>query len=81
VTDAIVLSSKVDGVMLVATSQVTGRRHLQQALSAFQAADAPVLGVIVNGASGGSSYEYYYGSKPKSSENGHSESARRRARI
>jgi non-specific protein-tyrosine kinase len=81
VTDAIVLSSKVDGVMLVATSQVTGRRHLQQALGAFQAADAPVLGVIVNGASGGSSYEYYSGYKPKSPQNGRSEPSRRRARI
>ncbi len=65
VTDAVVLASRVDGVMLVATAKVTGRRHLNQALRAFQAADSPLLGVIVNGAPITASYDYSYSYKPR----------------
>ena len=60
VTDAVVLASRVDGVMLVATAKVTGRRHLNQALSSFRAADSPLIGIIVNGAQSSSSYTYEY---------------------
>ncbi len=60
VTDAVVLASRVDGVMLVATAKVTGRRHLNQALRAFQSADSPLLGVIVNGAPINAAYSYDY---------------------
>ena len=60
VTDAIVLSSRVDGVLLVATAKVTGRRDLTAALHAFEAADAPLLGVVVNGAEVATAYSYDY---------------------
>lgn len=66
VTDAVVLASKVDGVMLVATAKVTGRRHLNAALSSFRNADSPMLGVIVNGAQATSTYTYEYSYRPKS---------------
>lgn len=60
VTDAVVLASRVDGVMLVATAKVTGRRHLNQALNSFRASDSPLIGIIVNGAQSASSYTYEY---------------------
>jgi non-specific protein-tyrosine kinase len=68
VTDAVVLSSRVDGVMLVATAKVTGRRHLNQALNSFRASDAPLIGVIVNGAPSSTTYtyEYSYRARPAS---------------
>lgn len=68
VTDAVVLASRVDGVLLVATAKVTGRRHLNAALSAFRAADSPLLGVIVNGAPASTSYTYEYSYRPKDGE-------------
>jgi capsular exopolysaccharide synthesis family protein len=64
VTDAVVLGSRVDGIVLVATAKVTGRRDLTKALSTFQAADSPVLGVVVNGAEVASQYSYQYSYRP-----------------
>ncbi len=60
VTDAVVLASRVDAVVLVATAKVTGRRHLNQALSSFRAADSPLIGIVVNGAQSNKSYSYDY---------------------
>jgi capsular exopolysaccharide synthesis family protein len=79
VTDAVVLSSRVEGVLLVATTKVTGRRDLAKALSTFDAADAPLLGVIVNGAesTSGYAYSYYYRSH---GDDGGSNGARDRIR-
>ena len=70
VTDAVVLSSRVDGVMLVATAKVTGRRHLSQAVSEFSKADANLLGVIVNGAPASGAYAYNYAYRPRPGSNG-----------
>lgn len=70
VTDAVVLASRVDGVMLVATTKVTGRRHLSQALSSFRAADSPLLGIIVNGAPTTNAYTYDYSYKGRPSARG-----------
>ncbi|MEY2399687.1 MAG: tyrosine-protein kinase [Actinomycetota bacterium] len=69
VTDAVVLASRVDGVMLVATAKVTGRRHLNAALRTFEAADSPMLGVIVNGAPATTSYSYEYNYRPPARQN------------
>jgi receptor protein-tyrosine kinase len=79
VTDAVVLSSRVDGILLVATVKVTGRRDLAKAVAAFEAADAPVLGVVVNGAevTGGYAYSYYHRSH---SDDGSGNGARERVR-
>ncbi|MEY2467634.1 MAG: tyrosine-protein kinase [Actinomycetota bacterium] len=72
VTDAVVLSARVDGVMLVATAKVTGRRHLSQAVAEFSKADANLLGVVVNGApaSGAYAYNYTYRPRPDRNDNG-----------
>ena len=66
VTDAVVLSSRVDGVLMVATARVTGRRHLAQAINSFAKADGNVVGVIVNGAPTSAVYAYEYSYRPKS---------------
>ena len=82
VTDAVVLSSRVDGVIVVATLKVTGRRDLAHAVSTFQAADAPLLGVVVNGADVATNYGYEYSYRPRS-DNGTPERGRavHRARV
>jgi polysaccharide biosynthesis transport protein len=82
VTDAVVLASRVDGVILVATAKVTGRRDLTQAVAAFQAADSPLLGVVVNGAevSTGYNYEYSYRAHGKDGTSGTSRE-RQRSRV
>jgi receptor protein-tyrosine kinase len=79
VTDAVVLSSRVDGIVLVATAKVTGRRDLGKAIATFDATDAPLLGVVVNGAesTSGYAYSYYYRSH---SEDGASNGSRERPR-
>ncbi|MBA3652979.1 MAG: CpsD/CapB family tyrosine-protein kinase, partial [Actinobacteria bacterium] len=67
ITDAVVLSSRVDGVVLVATAQVTSRRHLGRATQLLDQAGAETVGVVFNGAtpeSGyGYNYQYRYGGK------------------
>lgn len=62
ITDAVVLSSRVDGVLLVATSRVTSARHLARAADLLHRADAPTLGLVFNGAGseGGYGYNYQY---------------------
>lgn len=64
ITDAVVLSSRVDGVVLVATARVTSRRYLSRAVSLLDQADANTLGVVLNGVGSesgyGSGYRYRY---------------------
>lgn len=79
VTDAIVLSSRADGVMMVATARVTGRRQLSQALAMFRAADSPLMGMIVNGASTGTTYQYYYNEYKPRTDGGERSRMRTRA--
>jgi polysaccharide biosynthesis transport protein len=82
VTDAIVLASRVDGVVLVATAKVTGRRDLGKALATFQAADSPLLGIIVNGAEVTSSYSYEYSYRPHTEDGAGSRTReRQRSRV
>ncbi|HVT76877.1 MAG TPA: polysaccharide biosynthesis tyrosine autokinase [Acidimicrobiales bacterium] len=82
VTDAVVLSARVDGVVLVATAKVTGRRDLTKALSTFEAAQAPMLGVVVNGAEVTSNYAYEYSYRPHSEDaNGNGARERTRSRV
>lgn len=82
VTDAVVLASRVDGVLLVATAKVTGRRDLAKAVQAFQAADSPLLGVIVNGADVSTTYAYEYSYRPHTEDGvGDRARARQRARV
>ena len=78
VTDALVLSGRVDGVLLVVAAGQTRRRHLGRAVELLQQAEAPLLGAVLNATTTqhrrygyGYGYEspYAYGDK-KSSKRG-----------
>lgn len=65
-TDAAVLGARVDGVIIVALSNVTERTAAQMAAAHIQSVGAEVLGTVLNGlrpghdsAYGYSTYEYY----------------------
>lgn len=60
ITDAVVLSSQADGVLLVATSQVTSRRHLSRAVDLLQQAEADTIGIVLNGVGSEAGYGYGY---------------------
>ncbi|MGI8755001.1 MAG: polysaccharide biosynthesis tyrosine autokinase [Acidimicrobiales bacterium] len=64
VTDAVVLSARVDGTVLVVTAGVTTRKQLRQSLTLLRQVDAPVVGVVLNGASPEGDYGYEYGCSP-----------------
>lgn len=59
VTDAVVLSSRVDAVLLVIQAGKTRRRHLVKSADLLQQADAPMLGAVMNGAGRHARYGYY----------------------
>jgi capsular exopolysaccharide synthesis family protein len=71
VTDAVVLSSRVDAVMMVIQAGKTRRRHLIKSADFLQQADAPMVGAVMNGAGKHAKYGYYerygygYGRKRK----------------
>jgi Mrp family chromosome partitioning ATPase len=63
VTDAAVLSNRVDGVVLVTYAGQTRRDAARQAVLTLQQAGANLLGGVLNGASkrkGGYQYYHYY---------------------
>jgi succinoglycan biosynthesis transport protein ExoP len=63
VTDAAVLSGRVDATLLVATANVTTRKALGRAVEVLAHVDAPLVGTVLNGvdAEGGYGYGYGYG--------------------
>ncbi|MDN5293587.1 MAG: protein-tyrosine kinase [Eubacteriales bacterium] len=63
VTDAALLASRVDGVLLVLRAGEVDRRMALQAKEALENARARIIGVVLNDVenSGGSGYYYYYG--------------------
>ena len=61
VTDAAVLSHRVDGLLLVAAAGETTRKELARARELLGQVDAPVLGVVLNGLGGEGVYGYGYG--------------------
>ncbi|MED2972864.1 CpsD/CapB family tyrosine-protein kinase [Fictibacillus sp. B-59209] len=64
VTDAQVLSSRCDGVVLVTSSGKTEKEEALKAKELLENANAKILGVVLNGKeTNDSSYYYYYGSK------------------
>ncbi len=79
VTDALVLSHRVDGVMLIAQPGRTRRDHLARVTQMLREADAPVIGVVLNGSTvaegNGYGYGYGYGYYGE-----HTQKSRRRAR-
>jgi succinoglycan biosynthesis transport protein ExoP len=72
VSDALVLSSKVDAMLLVCVSGITPGKEATRAFELLQQVDAPVVGTVLNGitsAAGygyGYSYNYYTSSPPPS---------------
>lgn len=61
VTDALVLSRRVDGVLLVATAGLTSRRHLARCVALLDQAEAPIIGVTLNSVSSEAGYGDHYG--------------------
>ncbi|MFZ0545652.1 MAG: polysaccharide biosynthesis tyrosine autokinase, partial [Candidatus Promineifilaceae bacterium] len=61
VTDAVVLSTQVQSVLLVTNAGKTGRNQYKRAIERLGEVDAKVIGVVLNGLSRKSdSYSYYY---------------------
>lgn len=60
VTDAAVLSTKVDGTLLVSMAGQTSSKELSRALETLRNVDANVVGTVLNGAAAESGYGYGY---------------------
>ena len=60
VTDAVVLSTRVSGVILVVKPSVTKRAELQHVIEQMKHVNARILGVVVNDVDVGRSRYYYY---------------------
>jgi capsular exopolysaccharide synthesis family protein len=74
VTDAVVLSNRVDGVVLVVEAGRTRRDAAQRAIASLQQAGANLLGGLLNRVSSkrGGYYYYYHHYYPSNSRNGFS---------
>ena len=62
-SDAVTLSRRVDGIVLVVKEQSVSRAVVRQTLDMMHQVDANVLGVVLNNVDlqrGGSKYKYYY---------------------
>ena len=60
VTDAVVISKFVDGVILVIRAGHTPREVIQNGITQFQAVGAKILGAVLNGVDMGRGSYYYY---------------------
>ena len=58
ITDTLLLSGYVDGILFVVNGQVSPRDLVKSARDQLQ--DRPVLGVVLNGISTPKKYGYYY---------------------
>jgi polysaccharide biosynthesis transport protein len=61
VTDALVLARIVDAAVLVCVAGVTARTEARRAAELLAQVDAPVVGTVLNGATGEDGYGYGYG--------------------
>ncbi len=61
VTDALLLSRLVDGMLVLASARSTSRRDLRRTIQLLQQVEAPVLGVILNRVPAAGGYAYGYG--------------------
>lgn len=59
VTDAAVLATVVDGVVLVTSVGKSSRKDVSRAIEVLGRVNAPLVGVVLNKASEGDSYAYY----------------------
>lgn len=62
VTDALVLSGRVDATLLVAVAGATTRKEAARAVELLKQVDAPLVGAVLNGVDTAGSYGYAYGS-------------------
>lgn len=60
VSDALVLSRLVDSSLIVVSANHTTRRELRRTLAVLRQIDAPMIGAVLNGVEGDSSYESAY---------------------
>ena len=58
-TDAVVLGTQVDGVVLIARAETTNRNVAKQKLNLFENVPANILGVVLNGAEADLAHEGY----------------------
>ena len=61
VTDAAVLATKVDGVLLVVNAGGTKREHMQRAHALLKKVNAPLIGAVLNNVKYDQSLHKYYG--------------------
>jgi Mrp family chromosome partitioning ATPase len=61
VTDAAVLSGRVDGTLIVVSARATTRKDLRRAVSALRQVGAPLIGTVLNGSAPEGRYAYQYG--------------------
>lgn len=62
-SDAVTLSRRVDGILLVVKEQSVSRQVVKQTLDQLRQVEANILGVVLNNVDlqrGGSQYKYYY---------------------
>jgi len=65
VSDALWLSSSVDGALFVARANRTRREQLQSALAALESTRTPLLGIVLNGAKADAKNPYYTTDVPR----------------
>jgi len=61
VTDALVLSGRVDATLLVCVAGATTRKDAARAVELLDQVDAPMVGAVLNGVTGEGAYGYGYG--------------------
>ena len=61
ITDAVVLSGTVDGVILVASAETADRRQVARAVDRLHSVEANVLGTVFNGDTSRDNDLYRYG--------------------
>jgi capsular exopolysaccharide synthesis family protein len=61
VTDAAVLSSQVDGTIVVVNAGITTGKQLTRAIELLRQVDAPLVGVVLNGEAPDETYDNKYG--------------------
>ncbi len=61
VTDALVLSGRVDATLVVCVAGATTRKDLSRTIELLTQVDAPVVGAVLNGVTADAGYGYYDG--------------------
>jgi capsular exopolysaccharide synthesis family protein len=77
VTDALVLSGRVDATLLVAVAGATTRKEVARAVELLNQVDAPLVGAVINGVDSEGSYGYAYQSYRYESPSARREPAQR----